>query len=87
MDSPECFSAAHFQKYLSGVLESQHSRSSRPSAYHRKKVRLLVVLQGYTDVIDVVQALQTHPDVDVKASFAIGAVTTCVEPLSSYMEH
>ncbi|ETE58712.1 hypothetical protein L345_15565, partial [Ophiophagus hannah] len=45
MDSPECFSAAHFQKYLSGVLESQHSRSTRPSAYHRKKVRLLVVLQ------------------------------------------
>uniref|UniRef100_A0A8C5SI57 Dynein axonemal assembly factor 9 n=1 Tax=Laticauda laticaudata TaxID=8630 RepID=A0A8C5SI57_LATLA len=87
MDSPECFSAAHFQKYLSGVLESQQKRSSRPSAYHRKKVRLLVVLQGYTDVIDIVQALQTHPDVDVKASFAIGAVTTCVEPLSSYMEH
>uniref|UniRef100_A0A8C6XY50 Dynein axonemal assembly factor 9 n=2 Tax=Naja naja TaxID=35670 RepID=A0A8C6XY50_NAJNA len=87
MDSPECFSAAHFQKYLSGVLGSQHSRSSRPSAYHRKKVRLLVVLQGYTDVIDVVQALQTHPDADVKASFAIGAITTCVEPLSSYMEH
>ncbi|XP_058048884.1 dynein axonemal assembly factor 9 [Ahaetulla prasina] len=87
MDSPECFSAAHFQKYLSGVLESQHSRSSRPSAYHRKKMRLLVVLQGYTDVIDVVQALQTHPDADVKASFVIGAVTTCVEPLSSYMEH
>ncbi|XP_039224297.1 uncharacterized protein C20orf194 homolog [Crotalus tigris] len=87
MDSPECFSAAHFQKYLSGVLESQRSRSTRPSAYHRKKMRLLVVLQGYTDVIDVVQALQTHPDADVKASFVIGAITTCVEPLSSYMEH
>ncbi|KAK9398575.1 hypothetical protein NXF25_013544 [Crotalus adamanteus] len=47
MDSPECFSAAHFQKYLSGVLESQRSRSTRPSAYHRKKMRLLVVLQGF----------------------------------------
>ncbi|KAL7981735.1 hypothetical protein Chor_001550 [Crotalus horridus] len=47
MDSPECFSAAHFQKYLSGVLESQHSRSTRTSAYHRKKMRLLVVLQGF----------------------------------------
>lgn len=41
----------------------------------------------YTDVIDVVQALQTHPDPDVKSSFIIGAVNTCVEPLSCYMEH
>ncbi|XP_003225515.1 dynein axonemal assembly factor 9 [Anolis carolinensis] len=87
MDSPECFSAAHFQKYLSGVLESQHNRSSRLSFYGRQKTRLLLVLQGYTDVIDVVQALQTHPDADVKAAFVVGAVTTCVEPLSCYMEH
>lgn len=41
----------------------------------------------YTDVIDVVQALQTHPDPDVKSFFIIGAVNTCVEPLSCYMEH
>ncbi|KAH0615734.1 hypothetical protein JD844_026118 [Phrynosoma platyrhinos] len=87
MDSPECFSAAHFQKYLASVLESQHNRSARLSSYNRKKMRLLLVLQGYTDVIDIVQALQTHPDADVKASFVIGAITTCVEPLSCYMEH
>ncbi|KAM9589594.1 dynein axonemal assembly factor 9 isoform 5-T6 [Trichechus inunguis] len=42
---------------------------------------------SYTDVIDVVQALQTHPDSNVKSSFAIGAITVCVEPLSCYMEH
>ncbi|OXB62972.1 hypothetical protein ASZ78_000882 [Callipepla squamata] len=87
MDSPECFSAAHFQRYLSGVLEAQQKHSVRQSTYARKSKRLLVVLQGYTDVIDVVQALQTHPDPDVKSSFIIGAVNTCVEPLSCYMEH
>uniref|UniRef100_A0A452I2D7 Uncharacterized protein n=1 Tax=Gopherus agassizii TaxID=38772 RepID=A0A452I2D7_9SAUR len=87
MDSPECFSAAHFQRYLSSVLESQQNRSARQSSYSRKKMRLLVVLQGYTDVIDVVQALQTHPDPDVKSSFIIGTISTCVEPLSCYMEH
>ncbi|OXB75834.1 UNVERIFIED_CONTAM: hypothetical protein H355_009467 [Colinus virginianus] len=87
MDSPECFSAAHFQRYLSGVLEAQQKHSVRQSTYARKNKRLLVVLQGYTDVIDVVQALQTHPDPDVKSSFIIGAVNTCVEPLSCYMEH
>ncbi|XP_024598744.1 uncharacterized protein C20orf194 homolog isoform X2 [Neophocaena asiaeorientalis asiaeorientalis] len=42
---------------------------------------------SYTDVIDVVQALQIHPDSNVKSSFTIGAITVCVEPLSCYMEH
>ncbi|XP_027277573.1 uncharacterized protein C20orf194 homolog isoform X2 [Cricetulus griseus] len=87
MDSSECFHAAHFQKYLSSALEAQQNRSARQSAYIRKKTRLLVVLQGYTDVIDVVQALQAHPDPNVKSYFTIGAVTVCVEPLSCNMEH
>ncbi|XP_066868315.1 dynein axonemal assembly factor 9 isoform X2 [Kogia breviceps] len=87
MDSSECFHAAHFQRYLSSALEAQQNRSARQSAYIRKKTRLLVVLQGYTDVIDVVQALQIHPDSNVKSSFTIGAITVCVEPLSCYMEH
>uniref|UniRef100_A0A8C5NWT3 Dynein axonemal assembly factor 9 n=1 Tax=Jaculus jaculus TaxID=51337 RepID=A0A8C5NWT3_JACJA len=87
MDSSECFHAAHFQKYLSNVLETQQNRSARQSAYICKKTRLLVVLQGYMDVIDVVQALQTHPDSNVKSSFTIGAITACVDPLSCYMEH
>lgn len=46
MDSPECFSAAHFQRYLSGVLEAQQKHSVRQSTYARKSKRLLVVLQG-----------------------------------------
>nr|XP_021521396.1 uncharacterized protein C20orf194 homolog isoform X1 [Aotus nancymaae] len=87
MDSSECFHAAHFQRYLSSALEARQNRSARQSAYIRKKTRLLVVLQGYTDVIDVVQALQTHPDSNVKASFTIGAITACVDPMSCYMEH
>ncbi|XP_010134514.1 PREDICTED: uncharacterized protein C20orf194 homolog, partial [Buceros rhinoceros silvestris] len=85
MDSPECFSATHFQRYLSSVLDQNHN--IRQNTYAKKKKHLLVVLQGYTDVIDVIQALQTHPDPDVKSFFIIGAVNTCVEPLSCYMEH
>ncbi|XP_069488352.1 dynein axonemal assembly factor 9 isoform X2 [Ambystoma mexicanum] len=87
IDGSEYFNGSHFQCYLSSVLESQQNRSARQSAYSRKKMRLLVVLQGYTDILDVVQALQTHPDPNVKFSFVIGTVTTCVDPLSCYMEH
>ncbi|KAL1787038.1 hypothetical protein HispidOSU_029795 [Sigmodon hispidus] len=56
-------------------------RRSKQEANHR------LSLFSYTDVIDVVQALQTHPDPNVKSSFTIGAITVCVEPLSCYMEH
>nr|XP_058143440.1 dynein axonemal assembly factor 9 [Dasypus novemcinctus] len=87
MDSSECFHASHFQRFLSSALEARHSRSARPPACARRSARLLVALQGYTDVIDVVQALQTHPDPHVKSAFSIGAITVCVEPLSCYMEH
>ncbi|KAL6032753.1 hypothetical protein STEG23_016191, partial [Scotinomys teguina] len=45
------------------------------------------IQKRYTDVIDVVQALQTHPDPNVESYFTVGAVTVCVEPLSCYMEH
>uniref|UniRef100_A0A8C5AVQ8 Dynein axonemal assembly factor 9 n=1 Tax=Gadus morhua TaxID=8049 RepID=A0A8C5AVQ8_GADMO len=35
----------------------------------------------------VIQAILSHPDPLVQACFSIGAVTACVEPLSSCMEH
>lgn len=41
----------------------------------------------YTDVLDVVQAVLFHPDPVVQACFTIGAVTACVDPLTSCMEH
>ena len=46
LDSPECFSAAHFQRYLSSVLEAQQNHSVRQSTYAKKNKHLLVVLQG-----------------------------------------
>ncbi|CAH2299395.1 Hypothetical predicted protein [Pelobates cultripes] len=81
------FSAVHFQRYLSNILEAQRNRSARQSVYSRKKMRLLIVLEGYFDVVDVVQALQTHTDPQVKSTFIIGTVTACVNPQSCFMEH
>lgn len=57
------------------------------SAAPVSKLIFLFFSPSYTDVIDVVQALQTHPDSNVKSSFTIGAITVCVEPLSCYMDH
>uniref|UniRef100_A0A669AWC1 Dynein axonemal assembly factor 9 n=1 Tax=Oreochromis niloticus TaxID=8128 RepID=A0A669AWC1_ORENI len=77
--APESFSASHLQKYLSSFLESQRGTKGKP--------RLLVLTPGYTDVLDVVQAVLFHPDPVVQACFTIGAVTACVNPLTSFMEH
>uniref|UniRef100_H3B273 Dynein axonemal assembly factor 9 n=1 Tax=Latimeria chalumnae TaxID=7897 RepID=H3B273_LATCH len=86
-DCCDHFNTAHFQRYLSSVLDVQRSHSARQSAYTQTKMRLMVVTSGYVDIIDVVQSLQTHPDPKVKYLFIIGAITVCVDPLSCYMEH
>uniref|UniRef100_A0A3Q0T459 Dynein axonemal assembly factor 9 n=1 Tax=Amphilophus citrinellus TaxID=61819 RepID=A0A3Q0T459_AMPCI len=76
---PESFSASHLQKYLSSFLENQRGTRGKPY--------LLLLTPGYTDVLDVVQAVLFHPDPVVQACFTIGAVTACVNPLTSFMEH
>ncbi|XP_049918064.1 uncharacterized protein C20orf194 homolog [Epinephelus moara] len=78
-DSCDSFSASHLQQYLSSFLESQRGPGGKP--------RLLVLSPGYTDVLDVVQAVLFHPDPVVQACFTIGAVTACVDPLASCVEH
>uniref|UniRef100_A0A671XWH4 Dynein axonemal assembly factor 9 n=1 Tax=Sparus aurata TaxID=8175 RepID=A0A671XWH4_SPAAU len=77
-DSCDSFSASHLQQYLSSFLESQRGPGGKP--------RLLVLSPGYTDVLDVVQAVLFHPDPVVQACFTIGAVTACVDPLTSCMD-
>lgn len=78
-DSCDGFSASHLQQYLSNFLESQRGPGGKP--------RLLVLSPGYTDALDVVQAVLFHPDPVVQACFTVGAVTACVDPLASCMEH
>ncbi|XP_077419826.1 dynein axonemal assembly factor 9 isoform X2 [Vanacampus margaritifer] len=74
------FSGSGLQNFLSDVSASQKRRTAG-------KVRLLVLSPGYTDVLDLVQAVLQHPDPVVRARFTIGAVTACVDPLASCMEH
>ncbi|XP_023651405.1 dynein axonemal assembly factor 9 isoform X1 [Paramormyrops kingsleyae] len=82
LDRHEVFCRAHFQRYLSSLLESQMNTGLSPS-----KCRLLVLTPGYTDVADVVQAALAHPDPVIRDAFSLGAITACVDPLSSFMEH
>ncbi|XP_069779619.1 dynein axonemal assembly factor 9 isoform X2 [Narcine bancroftii] len=86
-DNCEPFNYSQIHHFLSSVLETLRNRTVRQSVYSRRRMRLLIVTPGYTDVIDVVQAIQTHPDPEVQSTFVIGAVTTCIDPQSSTLEH
>uniref|UniRef100_A0A8C9VTG3 Dynein axonemal assembly factor 9 n=1 Tax=Scleropages formosus TaxID=113540 RepID=A0A8C9VTG3_SCLFO len=87
LESGESFCHVHFQRYLTSVLQSQMGNRVRQSTVSHCVSRLLVITPGYTDVVDVVQALLTHPDPETREAFGVGAVTACIDPLSSYMEH
>ena len=41
----------------------------------------------FTDVIDVVQAIKTHPVSEVAKCLKIGAVTCCVDPLNCFLQN
>ena len=48
---------------------------------------LIALLNRFTDIVDVVQAITNHPDPHVTQSVKIGAVTCCVDPRNMFMEH
>uniref|UniRef100_A0A8C2AVF2 Si:ch211-194c3.5 n=1 Tax=Cyprinus carpio TaxID=7962 RepID=A0A8C2AVF2_CYPCA len=41
----------------------------------------------YTDVLNVIQAITAHPDPQVHSQVKVGAVSACVNPLTSFIKH
>ncbi|KAI5108189.1 hypothetical protein C0J45_1783, partial [Silurus meridionalis] len=70
----------HLQRYLSSLV-------AKTSETCLNAQRVLLLTPGYTDVLDVVQAVICHPDPAVQNRVCVGAVTACVNPLTSFMEH
>ncbi|XP_007230946.3 uncharacterized protein C20orf194 homolog [Astyanax mexicanus] len=70
----------HLQRYLSSLV-------SNLSETHFNTPRVLLLTPEYTDVLDVLQAIVSHPDRKVQRRVSVGAVTACVNPLHSFMEH
>uniref|UniRef100_A0A3P9B269 Dynein axonemal assembly factor 9 n=1 Tax=Maylandia zebra TaxID=106582 RepID=A0A3P9B269_9CICH len=71
-------------------LQKLHDSQEPPMAKRRGSLKTSYCQlpgQEYTDVLDVVQAVLFHPDPVVQACFTIGAVTACVNPLTSFIEH
>ncbi|XP_070539878.1 dynein axonemal assembly factor 9-like [Ptychodera flava] len=87
LDFVDEFNAKSLQNSLSSMVAANRKRGVRASASSRKQQRVLVMTPGFTDILEVVQAISCHPDPDVARLLRIGAVTTCVNPINSFMTH
>ncbi|XP_017319788.2 uncharacterized protein C20orf194 homolog isoform X2 [Ictalurus punctatus] len=70
----------HLQRFLSSLM-------AKTSDAYLNAPRVLLLTPGYTDVLDMVQAVICHPDPRVQSRVCVGAVTACVNPVTSFMEH
>uniref|UniRef100_A0A8B9KWK7 Si:ch211-194c3.5 n=1 Tax=Astyanax mexicanus TaxID=7994 RepID=A0A8B9KWK7_ASTMX len=61
--------------------------SGLPGSFKERCLYVCLCTFRYTDVLDVLQAIVSHPDRKVQSRVSVGAVTACVNPLHSFMEH
>ncbi|XP_052469377.1 dynein axonemal assembly factor 9 [Carassius gibelio] len=80
LEGSEEFSASHLQRYLSSLLAKQTETDLNSS-------RVVLLVPGYTDVLDVIQAITAHPDPQVHSQVTVGAVSACINPLTSFIKH
>uniref|UniRef100_A0A2C9LZB7 Uncharacterized protein n=1 Tax=Biomphalaria glabrata TaxID=6526 RepID=A0A2C9LZB7_BIOGL len=52
-----------------------------------KTTRLIIVAPGFCDTPEVVRAISSHSDHSFRSLFHVGAVTLCIDPLNTFMEH
>ncbi|KAK3595301.1 hypothetical protein CHS0354_004450 [Potamilus streckersoni] len=80
------FNAADIQASLKATLNAHRRRKASQGDTHRN-TRVLYIPPGFSDIVDVVQAIVCHPDPDVRAHCKIGSVAACIDPLNAFMEH
>ncbi|WAR21358.1 CT194-like protein [Mya arenaria] len=85
IDGRQQFSPVDIQAKLKATLNVHRRRKQGKMA--TRNTRVIYVVPGYTDIVSVVQAIECHPDPDVRSHCAIGSVTACVDPLNVFMEH
>uniref|UniRef100_A0A8C2Q067 Si:ch211-194c3.5 n=1 Tax=Cyprinus carpio TaxID=7962 RepID=A0A8C2Q067_CYPCA len=80
LEGSEEFSASHLQRFLSSLLAKQRETDLNST-------RVVLLIPGYTDVLNVIQAITAHPDPQVHSQVTVGAVSACVNPLTSFIKH
>ncbi|XP_032237249.2 dynein axonemal assembly factor 9 isoform X2 [Nematostella vectensis] len=86
ISSSQPFDPEGLQASLTTTLTSQRRLHARLSA-SRRRLKVIVVTPGFTDIVDVVMAIANHPNAEVYSHVKIGAITCCVNPENVFMEN
>lgn len=52
-----------------------------------KATHIVLIAPGFCDTSDVIRVMHSHPNAQVRSQFSIGAVTLCIDPNNTFMEH
>ncbi|KAJ8317612.1 hypothetical protein KUTeg_005516 [Tegillarca granosa] len=86
IDCVKSFVPEGLQKSLTSVLQTE-KKQKYYSEDTEQKPRVMILTPGFIDIVEVVQAILCHPDLNVRKHFKIGAVTLCIDPQVSFVEH
>ncbi|XP_064603150.1 dynein axonemal assembly factor 9-like isoform X2 [Liolophura sinensis] len=84
LDKASLFNPKALQQSLSSTLSVVRKKRLTSST---RQPSLLILTPGFTDVIEVVKAICSHPDPSVNEFYRIGAITCCIDPHTAFMEH
>ncbi|KAK7110102.1 dynein axonemal assembly factor 9-like [Littorina saxatilis] len=54
---------------------------------NKRQTRIILDSPGFINTPDVIGAVLRHPEAKVRNMLKIGAVTTCIDPLNTFMQH
>eukprot|EP00794_Sanderia_malayensis_P005595 gene5594-6284_t len=79
-DIREAFNIKGFQDQLSMTYRNLTQQKGRPQASSRKRRRLILLIQGFINIKDVITAIEEHPDPVIRSKLIIGSVNCCINP-------
>ncbi|KAK7476442.1 hypothetical protein BaRGS_00032277 [Batillaria attramentaria] len=79
----ECtLDAGQLHKMLTSAVTS-HLQQDK----NRRQTKVLLVAPGFVNTPDVIGAVLRHPEAKIRNMLKIGAITVCIDPLNTFMEH
>lgn len=87
LEETSSFDGVKLQNYLSTSIMAQRKNIHGTEGHLDKELRLIIIVPGYAETMDVVRAILTHPNSQIREQIKIGAVTVCINPDNCFLEN
>ncbi|CAE1277452.1 unnamed protein product [Acanthosepion pharaonis] len=87
LEETRSFDDVKLQNYLSTSIMAQRKNFHETEGHPDKELRVIIIVPGYAETMDVVRAILTHPNSQIREQIKIGAVTVCVNPDNCFLEN